>query len=75
MKAFLLVCLLATSLMVNAVEIPQDKVLSSQSDSPSFLHVQQVCPYCCNGTCCSSISSCNRGVCNNIVAPYTCVQG
>ncbi|CAD8163882.1 unnamed protein product [Paramecium pentaurelia] len=76
MKAFLLVCLIATSMMVNAIEIPKDQVLSGQSDSPSFLHVQtfQACQYCCGGKCCLSPANCVKGVCNNVVAP-TCVQG
>ncbi|CAD8163884.1 unnamed protein product [Paramecium pentaurelia] len=73
MKAFLLVCLIATSMMVNAIEIPQAQVLSGQSDSPNFLHLK-ACASCCNGVCCLSAANCVKGVCNNVVAP-TCVQG
>ncbi|CAD8211026.1 unnamed protein product [Paramecium octaurelia] len=75
MKAFLLVCLIATSMMVNAIEMPQEKAVNAKSDSPSFLQVEQACAVCCNGTCCLSTANCNRGKCNNIVIPYTCVQG
>ncbi|CAD8064393.1 unnamed protein product [Paramecium primaurelia] len=76
MKAFLLVCLIATSMMVNAIDTPQDQELNAQPDSPSFLHVQiqQACQYCCNGECCFSPANCVKGKCNNVVAP-TCVQG
>ncbi|CAD8068404.1 unnamed protein product [Paramecium sonneborni] len=75
MKALLLVCLIATSMMVNAVQIPQEKVLSAQSDAPSFLHLQQTCVFCCNGRCCQSAGYCNKGSCTFEVAPWTCVQG
>ncbi|CAK73812.1 unnamed protein product (macronuclear) [Paramecium tetraurelia] len=73
MKAFLLVCLIATSLMVNAVETPQEKTFSVESDSPSFLHVKQVCPSCCYGVCCQNQSSCVKGTCNSPVAPWNCI--
>ncbi|CAD8163878.1 unnamed protein product [Paramecium pentaurelia] len=73
MKAFLLVCLIATSMMVNAIDTPQDQELNAQPDSPSFLQLQ-ACASCCNGVCCLSAANCVKGQCNNVIAP-TCVQG
>ncbi|CAD8163864.1 unnamed protein product [Paramecium pentaurelia] len=73
MKAFLLVCLIATSIMANEIDTPQEQELNAQPDSPSFLQLQ-ACAVCCNGVCCATSGNCVKGKCNNIISPY-CTQG
>jgi hypothetical protein len=68
MKALLLICLIATAIATQAVEIPEDKEIDTQSYQ-SFLQggLKAGCGgtyVCCGGICCLNTASCSLNRCS-----------